>query len=172
MKRYAFAALAASALVVTTGGAAVAGTTVPGHADRFDADGNGYPDAGAVVSGHYTSLYAEDGNGDYYWDLGDGRIYKTVDSVDQLDQSTLTTCDYVVNYRGSFENDPYMDSGWIKNQITCTGEEKATYNSTIVHESDPRYTGDPAQAIWGTWEYHVDTRSGEGNLARPMNHQG
>jgi hypothetical protein len=170
MRRSLLTSLAAGAIVLGTASTAFAGTIVPGHADRYDADGNGYPDAGAVVTGHYTSLYAYDGVGDYYWDLGDGRVQGTVSSVDELDQETLTSCDYVVNYRGSFENDPYMDSGWIKNQIKCTGVEKGTFNSTIVNESDPRYTGDPDQAIWGNWEYHVDTQSGAGNLARPMTH--
>lgn len=170
MRRYMLASLATGALVLSTTSAAVAGTIVPGHADRHDADGNGYPDAGTVVNGHYTSLYAEDANGDYYWDLGDGRVLQSVPSVDDLDQDTLTTCDYQVTYRGSFENDAYLDSGWIKNQINCTGAEKGTYNSTIVSQSDPRYTGNPDQAIWGTWEYHVNTESSLGNLARPMTH--
>ena len=31
----------------------------------------------------------------------------------------------------------------------------------------PRYTGNPDWAIWGTWEYHVLTISGFGNLVRP-----
>ena len=42
--------------------------------------------------------------------------------------------------------------------------------ATVVSQSDPRYTGNPDQAVWGTWEYHVNTESGLGNLARPMNH--
>jgi|GEM_PF-3284790 len=75
-------------------------TTVPGHSSpRYDQDGNGFPDAGVYVNGHYTSVYAYDANGDYYWDLGDGRVLGTVNSIDELDQATLTTCDYVVNYR-------------------------------------------------------------------------
>jgi len=37
-----------------------------------------------------------------------------------------------------------------------------------VHETDPRYRGNPDWAIWGTWEYHVLTISEYGNLVRPM----
>ena len=116
--------------------AAFAGTTVPGHDGKWDADNNGYPDEGVKVNGHYTSLYAYDANGDYYWDLGDGRIQGTVGSVAELDQATLTSCDYVVNYRGSFENNPFMDSGWIQNHINCSGyDDNGQYNYLIVHET-------------------------------------
>lgn len=152
---------------------AFAATTVPGHAKKvdngtIDADHNGYPDAGIYVNGHYTSLYAYDANGDYYWDLGDGRIYKTVDSVADLDQATLTTCDYVVNYRADFGNDPYMNEGWIQNHIQCSGyDDNNHYNYLIVSQTDPRYTGNPDNAIWGTWEYHTLTQSHMGNLVRP-----
>ena len=142
---------------------------------KWDKDGNGFSDAGVFVTGHYTSLYAYDGNGDYYWDLGDGRIDQTVDSVDDLDAASLTTCNYVNNYRADFGNDPFMDAGWIQNHINCVGLEKAQYNYHIVHETDPRYTGNPDWAIWGNWEYHVLTISGEGNLVDrltgPENHQ-
>ena len=68
----------------------------------------------------------------------------TVGSVDDLDQATLTTCDYVINYRADFGNDPFMNTGWIQNHINCYG------NYLIVHEDDPRYTGDGIE-IWGTW---------------------
>lgn len=132
-------------------------TAVPGHCDR---DG--------TVVGHYTSVYTYDANGDYYWDLGDGRIQGTVSSVDDLEQSTLTICDYVVNYRGDFKGDPYQDDGWIQNHINCSGyDDNNHYNYLMVHETDPRYTGNPDWAIWGNWEYHVLTISGYGNLARP-----
>lgn len=66
-----------------------------------------------IVNGHYTSLYAYDNTGNWYWDLGDGRVMGTKSSVAELDQATLTKCDYVVNYRGTYENNPYMDTGWI-----------------------------------------------------------
>ena len=149
-------------------------TRVPGHQTaRYDADDNGYPDEGVVVTGKYTSVYAYDAAGDWFWDLGDGRVQGTVDSLDELDASTLSRCDYQVQYRGSFENDPYQDSGWIMNNINCNGYDgKSHYNYLIVHESDPRYTGNPEWAEWGTWEYHVLTESGSGNLARPENHVG
>jgi hypothetical protein len=123
------------------------------------------------VNGHYTSVYAYDANGDFYWDLGDGRIQGTVGSIDELDPSTLSVCDYIVNYRGTFENDPFQDSGWIQNSIRCYGYDgNATYHYQIVHESDRRYTGNPDWAVWGNWEYHVLTESGSGNLVRPQNH--
>lgn len=148
-----------------------AATTVPGHTDRWDEDGNGIPDEGVIVNGHYTSVYAYDYDAandlikDWYWDLGDGRIMGTVGSIDELDESTLTICNYVNNYRATFENDPYMDSGWITNNINCSGyDDNNTYLYLIVHETDPRYTGNPDWAIWGTWEYHVLSESGNGNL--------
>lgn len=147
-----------------------ASTMVPGHQKaKYDKDENEYPDKGVTVNGHYTSLYAYDNFGDWYWDLGDGREQGTIGSVDELDQATLTTCDYVVNYRGNFENDPFMDSGWIQNHINCSGyDDNGQYNYLIVHETDPRYEGtNPDLAIWGDWEYHVLTESGNGNLARP-----
>lgn len=141
-------------------------TVVPGMCgDRFDSDGNGIPDAGVKVNGHYTSVYAYDANGLFYWDLGDGRVQGNVGSIDELDASTLTVCDYVNNYRADFGNDPFMDSGWIQNHIRCSGyDDNGTYNYLIVSQSDPRYTGNPDWAVWGTWEYHVLTVSGEGNL--------
>lgn len=152
----------------------LAGTRVPGHdKHRYDEDGNGIPDAGTYVNGHYTSVYAYDANGGWYWDLGDGRVYGNVGSIDDLDDATLTRCDYVVNYRADFGNDPFMDAGWIQNHITCRGyDDNGTYNYLIVHETDPRYRGNPDWSIWGTWEFHTLTVSGQGNLVRPMNHTG
>jgi hypothetical protein len=102
------------------------------------------------------------------WDLGDGRIQGTVASIDDLDAATLTTCLYQVQYRGNFENDPFLNSGWIANEINCAGyDDNGTYKYLIVHETDPRYEGNPDWAIWGTWEYHVLTQSGVGNWVRP-----
>jgi hypothetical protein len=110
-------------------------------------------------------------NGDWYWDLGDGRVQGTVGSVDELDQGTLTSCEYVINYRADFGNDPFMNEGWIQNHINCSGyDDNGQYNYLIVSQTDPRYTGDPDWAIWGTWEYHVLTISGFGNLTGPQNH--
>lgn len=163
--------LALAAICSLPAGSAFAGSTqVPGQqGSRTDVDDNGYPDAGVYVTGHYTALYAYDASGDYYWDLGDGRVYSTVDSVDDLDGATLTTCDYVITYRADFGNDPFMNEGWIRNNIRCSGAESGTYNSLIVSQTDPHYTGNPDLAIWGTWEYAVDTWSGSGNVANPMN---
>lgn len=155
--------------VLTLGGVpSSAATTVPGHTGgRTDKDNNGISDAGVFVNGHYTSVYAYDNNGDYYWDLGDGRVYKTVPTIDDLDQATLTTCDYVNNYRADFGNDPYMNTGWIQNHIKCHGyDDNGTYNYLIVHKNDPRYTGNPDWAVWGDWEYRVLTQSGDGNLVK------
>jgi len=153
-------------LMVILAGTASASTRVPGHnQDRFDSDENGITDAGIFVNGHYTSLYAYDANGDWYWDLGDGRIQGNVGSLEELDSATLTSCNYIVNYRADFGNDPYMNEGWIQNLINCSGyDDNGQYNSLIVSQTDPRYTGDPDKAIWGTWEYHVDAWSHWGNI--------
>lgn len=147
-------------------------TTVPGHSSaKYDRNNNGIPDVGKAVVGHYTSVYAYDNAGDYYWDLGDGRVQGTVSSVEALDQDTLTTCDYVVNYKGKFEDTPYLDSGSIQNHIVCRGfDDNGTYNYEIVHKTDPRYRNNPEFAIWGDWEYHTLTESKSGNLVRPENH--
>jgi hypothetical protein len=148
-----------------------ASTAVPGHqGEKVDSDNNGYSDVGEIVNGKYVSVYAYDSNGDWFWDLGDGRIQGTVSSMGDLDQSTLTRCDYQVQYRGTFENDPFMDSGWIINTINCSGyDDNGQYNSVIVHRTDPRFTGDPSRNVgWGPdWEYHSDTWSHEGNQVNP-----
>lgn len=141
-------------------------TAVPGHqSDRYDTDDNGFPDEGVYVNGHYTSVYAYDANGDYYWDLGDGRVQGTVGAVDDLDSETATVCNYQITYRADFGNDPFMDAGWITNNINCSGhDDNGAYNYLIVHETDPRYTGNPDRSVWNTWEYQVLTQSGEGNI--------
>lgn len=174
MQRTLLALLTIAALALAAAVPAQAGTAVPGKSGaKVDADGNGFPDAGVVVVGHYTSVYAYDSHGDYYWDLGDGRVYTSVgiDSIDDLDPATLTVCDYVVNYKGTFDNDPFLDSGNVDNHIRCHGHDgTSTFNTQIVHETDPRYRGNPAWAIWGDWELHVSTVSGTGNLVRPLAH--
>ncbi|MEN9328577.1 MAG: hypothetical protein RI947_1385 [Candidatus Parcubacteria bacterium] len=128
-------------------------TAVPGQCGR------------AVVTGHYTSLYAEDGNGDYYWDLGDGRVYT---SVADLDEATLTVYYYENTYRGSFGGDPFLDNGWVLNSIRGVAADGSVthYQYLIVHESDPRYTGNPEWAVWGNWEYHVLVDGHAGNIVR------
>lgn len=129
-----------------------------------DEDDNGIPDEGEVVTGNYKAVYAYDAEGEFYFDLGDGRVQGTVGSIDDLDQSTLTVCDYKVQYRGKFENDPFLDSGWVKNQINCKGyDDNGNYNFIIVHETDPRYTGTRPPTFGGDWEYHVDVESKLGN---------
>ncbi len=121
-------------------GSALAQTTVPGHTDRYDTDNNGYPDAGQVVNGRYTDVYV------------DG----------------ATVCSLTVIYRGDFGNDPYLDSGVITNHYLCKGPDGTIpYYYQIVHQSDPRYTGNPDWSIWGTWEFHVLTEGGSGNFVRP-----
>jgi hypothetical protein len=143
-------------------------TAVPGQAVRSDADNNGFSDVGVIVTGAYSALYLSDADGNYYFDRGDGRIEGTVSSPAALDQTTLTRCDYRISYRGSFENDAFLDTGWIGNHIKCSGyTPTATYNTLIVHKTDPRYVGDPARAIWTDWELDVDTASGFGNWVRP-----
>lgn len=157
--------LAALALVAGTAGTASAAPN-GGLKDWQDTDGNGIADAGVQVTGHYTAFYAEDASGAWYMDYGQGRTpVGTVTSPDLLDQETRTDCNYVVNYRGTFENTPYQDSGTIFNSINCTGYTKSHTTYLMVHKSDPRYTGTPELALWGDWEYHVLTQSGEGNLA-------
>ena len=74
--------------------------------------------------------------------------------------------DVLVQYRGDFEGNAYLDSGWIKNIYHSEDGTIGTY--LIVHETDPRYTGNDERAIWGEWEIIVDTVSGTGNVANPM----
>lgn len=139
-------------------------TVVPGHQE----DDGSIPHG--TVNGKYTSVYAWDASDDWYWDLGDGREQGTVGGVDELDESTLTVCDYVVIYRGDFEGTPFMASGWIHNNIKCSGHDykkTQTFNSLYVHETDPRYSDD-LEPIWGTWGILVDTEGGTGNAANPQ----
>lgn len=135
-----------------------------------DSNGNGIGDVGVQVNCNYTSYYATDASGNYYWDLGDGRVYtQGVSSPDELDPATLEECFYQVHTRGTFNDDPFMDSGAIQNHIRCVGPEgTSTYNYLIVSQDDPRYTGNAAWSIWGTWEYHVLTQSGDGNLVSTL----
>jgi hypothetical protein len=162
-------AFALAVVVFGTGTVVLAATIVPGHSkEKNDQDNNGIPDVGVVVNGKYTSVYAYDGDGGWYWDLGDGRVNGSVGSIEELNPLTLTTCYYQVQYRGTFENDPFMNTGWIMNNINCAGfDDNGQYNYLIVHETDPRYRGNPEWAVWGNWEYHILTESGKGNLVRP-----
>lgn len=168
MKRLLVAAIAGAVFLGSAAIATAQTTVVPGQAGKHDANNNGWADAGVVVSGHYTSLYAYDGSGAWYWDLGDGRVYGSVSNPGQLDQATSTSCEYVNNYRGTFEDNAFMDTGWIQNHINCSGVDQGTYQYLIVHKTDPRYTGNPDYAIWGEWEYFVLVESGSGNIIRKL----
>jgi hypothetical protein len=75
-------------------------------------------------------------------------------------------CTYQVQYRGDFGDTPYLNDGWIINNIVC--DDGSAFNFLFVHATDPRYTGNDDLAIWGMWEWHVLTVSGHGNLANPM----
>ena len=131
--------IGATALSLGLAATATAATTVPGHStSRTDADGNGISDAGVQVVGHYTETYA--------WGA--------------------TSCTLRVGYRGDFGNTPYLDSGSITNHYRCHGPAGTqTYGYQIVHETDPRFRGDPAWTAWPRWEYHVLTQGGQGNEA-------
>ncbi len=168
MKRIVLLTTVAALIFVAIAASALAGpTVVPGQQDRYDQDQNGIPDAGIYVTGKYTSLYVYDANGDYYWDLGDGRIYGTVGSIAELDQATLTYCEYENVYRADFGNTPYMDDGWIINNIRQYGYDgHGHWTYLIVSDEDPRYTGNPDWAVWGSWEYHALCESGSGNLVK------
>jgi hypothetical protein len=124
------------ALLIGASSAGAASTVVPGQQDRYDTDNNGISDAGQEVNGRYTDTYVSGG----------------------------TTCKLTVTYRGDFGNTPYLDTGVIQNHYVCKGPDGTqTYNYQIVHQTDPRYTGNPDWAVWGTWEYHVLTQGGQGN---------
>jgi hypothetical protein len=176
MKKIKILLLWAAALLATpVFVSALSPTLVPGHGqDRYDMDNNGVPDAGVYVNGHYESVYAYDASGNYYWNLGDGRVQSStgISSVDDLDQATLTICEYVVNYRADFGNTPYMDKGWISQRILCRGHDypsgPAVFFYLIVHATDPRYTGNSDYAVWGDWEYFAQVESGTGNLPRML----
>ena len=138
-----------------------------------DVDNNNIGDAGVQVVCTYDSVYAYDAGGDYYWDLGDGRIYTSpgITQIADLDADTLSTCFYRIHTKGDFNNDPFMDSGVISNMIHCKGHDgNGAYHYQIVSEDDPRYVGNPEWAIWGTWEYHVLTESHNGNLVAHFFH--
>lgn len=161
MKKFTMVVATIVTMMMATTAAALASTVVPGQ----QTDDGSVPVG--TVSGNYTALYAYDDNGDFYFDLGDGRVQGTVDSVDDLDQATLSVCDYQVSYRGDFGGTPSLDDGWIHNNIKCSGDDfdgTQVYNSTYVHETDPRFSED-LTPIWNTWGVFRDVVGGEGNLA-------
>tara|TARA_R100001143_G_C3361257_1_gene136209 strand:- start:25238 stop:25825 length:588 start_codon:yes stop_codon:yes gene_type:complete len=139
-------------------------TVVRGHQTDDGSIPNG------TVNGKYKALYAWDADGNWYFDLGDGRVQGSVGSIDELDESTLTVCDYVVIYRGDFEGTPFLANGWIRNNIKCNGyayDKAQTFNTLYVHETDRRYSKD-LEPIWGSWGILVDTIGGVGNAANPQ----
>ena len=78
------------------------------------------------------------------------------------------TCDYVVNYRGDYGGDPYLDNGAIFNHIRCYGPDgNQVYNYRIISSDHPGYRGNPDCAEYGVWEYHTLTASGTGNVCKP-----
>jgi hypothetical protein len=78
------------------------------------------------------------------------------------------TCNYVVNYRGDYGSDPYLDNGVIFNHIRCYGPGgNQVYNYRIVSSDQPGYRGNPDCAAYGNWEYQTLTESGTGNVCRP-----
>ncbi len=139
----------------------------PGNSDndRYDEDDNGFPDEGEVVTGVYRAEYWYDADGNV-WGENLSNTGATVGDKSDLDPETTTKCFYKIQYRGTFENDPYQDSGWIKNVVNCRGYESGTFNWIFVHESDPRYDG-TGTPIWNEWEYHVDVEGGVGNKEAP-----
>jgi hypothetical protein len=130
---------------------------------------------GDKETGMYKATYAYDANGNWYgYNLSNlGEESGTVGSIDELEQETLTTCYYKVQYQGDFGDDPYLDMGWIRNNIVCTGYEPDNQNVLYVSQEDHRYTGE-GTPIWNTWEYFVDAQRGDGNVlitdrVRPAN---
>lgn len=129
-------------------------------------------DVGKMVSGEYEALYAYDDNGNWYFDLGDGREQGPAASVNELHEVTLTRCVYQVQYRGKFGDDPFLDTGWITNSINCKGyDDTGAYDYLIVHKTDSRYSGNKPP-VFGDWEYHVLSKDGDMELLRPVNHVG
>jgi hypothetical protein len=152
---------------VSAGAAGKSDTPICMIPNGGDMDNNGIGDVGVQVVCNYTSVYAYDYDGNYYWDLGDGRVQTSspaITSADDLNQDTLTTCYYQVHTKGSFNNDPFQDTGEISNMINCRGVDNGSYHYQIVSQGDPRYTGNPDWAVWGTWEYHVDVEFNLGNV--------
>lgn len=102
----------------------------------------GHCEKTGTVVGHYTFVYE-----------GDGYV-----------------CKYVVNYRGDFGGDPYLDNGRIMNMINCTGgsvgsdnpNARTNYTYMFVSEGEPQWD---ENNIWGTWDWDILTVPGEGNVA-------
>lgn len=112
---------------------------------------------GAIGLATATSASAYDGTGVVPGQQGRGGTvtghYVTTDDGAKV----------IVNYRGDFGGDPYLNDGWITNQYKYP--DGRTVNYLIVYKTDPRWTGNPDLAIWGEWEIVKQTKSGEGNQA-------
>lgn len=152
-------AILSTAVAATLG---LAGVSTVSAQQRGNDGNNGNGDK---ETGMYKATYAYDQNGDWYgYNMSNqGAESGTMNSVEDLDQSTVTVCEYKVQYQGSFGDDPYLDMGWIRNNIVCKGYEPDNRNVLYVSEGDPRYTGE-GTPIWNTWEYFVDAQRGEGNV--------
>ena len=78
-------------------------------------------------------------------------------------------CRYVVNYRGDFGPDPYLDNGRIMNNINCAGgsvgsdnpNAHTNFNFMFVSEGEPQHD---ESNYWGTWDWEICTEPGSGNL--------
>ena len=143
------------------------------HGKFLDGNDNGLPDVGVIVSGRYTSFMAFDDLGNFYWDFGDGTIYTfpTGLDIDDLDEATLSICDNPIIYSGEFNDDDVLDNGWFIEKERCYGYDFAEPRISVhlmVHESDPRYSGDDPNLIFcvasGCWEYQVASVSGSGSI--------
>ena len=131
---------------------------VPGHQGR---DGDEM-----VVSQWITGVYYEDADGNYFWVIGDGRVYGSpgVTTLDDLDPETTVTYDYVVVSKGQFGDDPGLDNGVIFNRIK--GDDGSIMILRIVHNTHPSYTGEGIPEYQGEWEYTVLATNGVGNIVK------
>lgn len=121
-----------------------------------DEDGNGHPDAGEVVTGWYRALLATADNGEFTYNMNNWGLREgTVFNLNSLDEESLTVWNFHVQYQGTFGNDQYQDTGWVKNVITRNGDDPDTSVYFFFHESDPRYTGNRPPTYGGDWEYHI-----------------
>lgn len=130
-------------------GSALADSTfVPGHdKDKYDLDNNGFPDVGVTTVGVYSLQKFYDAFGYTVWVFDD----HVVGDYTLLNFPTLTECTLHVRYRGEFQNDAGLDTGWLSYADNCSVHEKYLHNYLIVHVTDARYTGDPDCSVWEEW---------------------
>lgn len=122
-----------------------------------------------VVMGAYDAFHAYDAS-DHYRDLGDGRVSGTVYGVDGLDPDTLTVCSVRVIYRGRFGGDPFLERGWVRNDIRCEGVDDGRHARLYVHESDDRFSGE-REPVWGDWEILEEAPGAPGAIIHPRQHR-